>query len=571
MSLDAVGELLRQAQRLIGGGQVALAVRVLERARGLAPEEPQVLLALGTTLLVERRRTAAAAVLQDLAVRTEDPAALFDLARLLTAAEDPEGALAVLEKARTLASASRFAALLRSQLAEVRGLADRLNNARRPDPALAALRLAALALPEDCGIQEALLEQQLRLGDLKGAVGTLAAVRPFEGPDERAVFDRYRHLCDWMAGALAETPARAARLATGGTGKPFLVHATVAWGADYVPLCARHLRCLAAPGNMPALSRRFDLRIALVTTEADFAALQATGALELFRDICPIEPIFLPAEVVRRDEHLRPTSLMYYVFSMALHACIDLARALGAAISPLAVDTVFADGAYGRLAEMAAEGWEALCITSMVCRRESFLADLDARFPDTRAPIRLAVRDLMGMIAGHLHDVTRCAFVSPSNPDFSCPPGVLFWRHGTDVVGHGFCLDPVYVSAAALARYRSYRFTSVDGHLAANIFPSREDWHRVRVIADADDFAMLSLTSERQAAATIGRPFDLRQARLYKTVGSLIAPFNEWVFRHPMTFRGVFPPGSPDEYDPALIGAILGDDGLPPQPVPGET
>ncbi|MEO5336317.1 MAG: hypothetical protein H7841_05415 [Magnetospirillum sp. WYHS-4] len=554
--------LLRHARQLMAGGQPALAIQILDRARGLAPDDIQILAVLATTLLLDRQKAKAAAVLRRLA-EGGDPASLFGLCRPLMGADDPEGALALLRRAESAAAPSLFLALVRKSIADVTALGHRLTNARREDLALVAFRYAAHAMPEDFGVLEALLNHQLRLGDLEGALATVTGAPAFADPSQTQVFARYRHLCEWMRRVLAETPERAARLLATATGKPRMIHATVAWGADYVPLCARHLRCLAAPGNMPALARRFDLRIALVTTPPDYEALRATGALDLFHDICPVEPIFMPVEVVQRDEHLKPTLFMYYAFSMALHAGIDLARALDAAISPLAVDTVFADGAYGRLAELAEDGHEAICMTSMICRRETFVPELEARFAEPNGPIRIKAPDLMGMIAEHMHAITRCAFVSPANRDFSCPPGVLFWKRGRDVIAHGFCLDPVYISAGALARYRTYRFTSVDGHLAANIFPSPEDWKKVRVLADGADFAMLALSSVQQPAATIGGPFDLGQARLYKTVGNLISPFNEWTFRHPIVFRDVFPPGSPDEYDPAIVGAILEDDGIP--------
>jgi Flp pilus assembly protein TadD len=562
-----VARLLENGRRLILGGQVPLAIKAFERAMAVAPENPRVLMALGSAWLANGESAKAAACFRALLpLVATDPAILFEFCRPLAAAGEPTTALQALRQARTVASADLFARLVRIRIADVMALAGRLRTDGQPDLALEAYRFAAAGRPDDFDVCHELLIHQLQLGLLGEALADLHHAPAFNDPEAAATFLRYRHLCEWMLGALAEVEDRGRRLSANAGRKPRLIYALAMWGEDYVTLCARHLRSLAAPGNIPALAERFDLHLSLATTKRDYEALRTTGVLDLFGGRFPVEPVFMPGELVRRDEHLKPSPVMYFIYSMGIHLGIHLARTLGAAVSPLTVDTVFADGAFGRLGELAAQGAEAICTTCPVCDRETFLPALDARFPQWDAAIHLSPRELMRMVHPHLHIIVRSALVSPFNSDFSCPPGVLFWRSGTDLVAHGFHVHPMYVSADRLARYDQYRFMSIDGHLCANLFPEPADWSHIHVITDADEFALVSLTSNRQEAGTTGRPFSLEQARRYKRDRSMIVDYNTWMFRHPIRFHGVFPAGTPDEYDPALVDAILApDDGPVPE------
>jgi hypothetical protein len=553
-----IARLLETGGKLLAGGRVALAIQAIERALDLAPDDPRVLLALASAHLANRDREKAAAILLGLAARMEDsPLAAMELCHPLGAAGEPLAALRLLRRVRDSVAPDLFGMLVRKKISEVMILAERLRFAGHPDAALEAYEYALSGVPDSFKVRHDLLLHQIKMGRLEAALETLRRAPAFDDPEMEATFRRYRHLCEWMAEAMAAVPERAGRVRAEASGKPRLVYILPIWGADYVDLCTRHIRSLAAPGNVPALVERFDLRLALVTTAPDHERLVATGVLDLFGDRFPAEVFIMPAELVRNDEHLKPSPVMYSIFSMALHLGIHFAKAIGAAITPMVVDAVFADGALGRLGQLAEQGHEAICLTCPVCDRETFIPAIDARFGAGGGPIGIKARDLTNLAAEHLHLIVRSALVSPANRDFSCPPGVLFWRSGTDMVAHGFHVHPLYISAGRVAAYDSYRFMSVDGHLCADIFPEPADWERIHVIADADEFAYVTLTSNRQEGGTTGRPFSLEQARLYKTDRSMVSAYNEWLFRHPMRFHGIFPPGTPDEYDPALVEEIL--------------
>ena len=555
---NPIDRLLEDGQRLLKNGQVGLAVQILEQARQQAAENPHVLFALGSALLMNREREAASVHFMTLArMAANDPVFLFELAGPLGASERLDVALEVLRRAKAIAPPDLYQKLCRAKVPDIMVLAERMRFAGNWEGGLEVYSIAATGWPESFNVRHDLLVHQLKMGRLEDALANIADAPSFGDAEADATFARYRHLCEWMRQARTEVPARAERLLKSRGEKPRLLYTLAMWGQEYVDLCARHLRCLATPGNVPALAEDFDLHFVLVTTEPDFRALEETGTLDLFGSAFPVEPIFMPAELVRQDEHLKPSPVMYMILSMGIHLGIDLARAMGAAITPMVLDCIVADGSLARIAEVAREGPEAICFSCPVCDRETFLPELDERFGHEATPIHIDKRDLMRFAGRHLHIIVRSALISPDNPDFSCPPGVLFWRSGQDLMAHGFHVQPLFISAERLARYTDYRFLSLDGHLCANMFPDPGDWSKVRLLETSDEVAYLSLTSNQQQAGTTGQPFSLEQAKLYKTERSMVVDFNEWMFRHPMRFFDIFPEGTADEYDPELVEAIL--------------
>jgi len=556
--MAAVQRLKDSGRTLLQNNQLEPAAKVLAQALTMAPADGEIAYLLGMAQLTLGDKPGAAKSFIVASKSSHGNAvALFDLCHPLVSADDPVSGWRVIKQAQEAASEDLFRNLIQARTHEIILTGERLTNAGRDDLTLKAYELAASARPDAFDALHKLWTHQLRMGLLSDAQATLTEAPVFDDPGEEAATRRYRLLCDWMSKALAANPKRGARFnQEASDGKPRLVYALVLWGDEYVKAGARQLRTLAAPGNMPALAETFDLRLGLVTTPKDYEALKTTGALDLLAESMPCEPIFMPPELVVADEHHKPTELMYYIYNMSLHLCIDYAKASGAGVSPLAADHFFSDGSWRYIGELAAEGYEAACTAAPLCSRETFLPEFDAACPD-EGPIILTSRELMGLCEDHLHAIVKRSTVSPSNKDFNCPPGLLFWMDGHDLVAHGFCVHPMFISAERVAKYSPYRFTTVDGHLLGNMFPNPADWDKVKVIESSDDFAQVGLNTDKQEIKTTGRPFSIDVGRQYLKDRSMIREFNEWIFQWPIRFKGLYKKPKPNEYEANIIPEIL--------------
>jgi len=555
---ETVSRLKATGRKLLQNSRSTTAIKVLQQALEMSPKDGEIAYMLGMAALTNGNKPLAVESFRIAALASRnDVTALFDLSRPLVSADDPLSGWEVIEQAEKTNPSDLFEQLAHSRTHEIVLVGERLTNAGREDLSLKAFQMAARLHPSRFDVLHKLWTHELRLGLLDEARATLRSAPVFDSPDEAAATARYRLLCDWMQETLDGMGERAARFDAAATGgKPRLVYALALWGDHYVAAGARQLRTLAAPGNMPALAEAFDLCLGLVTTPKDFEALKATGAIDLLSDCMTVEPIFMPPELVVADEHHQPTELMYYIYNMSLHLCIDLAKAARAGVSPLAADHFFSDGSWRHIGELAKQGYEAVCTAAPLCSRETFLPAFDTACPQD-GPIVLSSRELMALCEDHLHAIIKRSTVSPSNPDFNCPPGLLFWMDGHDLVAHGFCVHPMFISADRVAQYHPYRFTTVDGHLVGNMFPDPKDWEKVHVIGDSDKFAQVGLNTDHQTIMTTGRPFTIDTGRQYLKDRSMIRDFNEWIFQWPMRFKGLYKKTKPNEYNPNTPKEIL--------------
>ena len=549
--------LAKKGLTLFESGRSNLAFRLFDQAVSLAPNDPDILFLLGSTYLSKRELKKASDIYEKVTgLCWEDPKRLLSLLRPLNAAGHPERSLEALRQVRKLTSPKDFHRLTRTKTGDVIVVAESLTRHGREDLAREAYLTAVEVFPEAFPARHMLWLHQLRMGELKGALETVNAVETYDVPDQEATRNRYRALVGWALDSFDAIPKIAADNLVKANGKPVFVYALSSWGDDYIKLTENSLRSLAAPNNFPALAEKFDLYLFLVTTADSLATLKNSGVIELFEDILTLVPLVMPDEVVYSKEHLQPTPLMYYTYSIAMHLGVALAKEMQGAVAPLFADALFADGSWRYISELIGEGYEAVCGTCPACNREA-INDAIQAFQTSDGIINLTPDDLMGLAGENLHIIVTSALVSPRNHDFSCPPGILYWRNGSTLAAHGFHIHPLYISAKALATYDAYRFTSMDGHLCLNVFPNAEDWPKVKIITDTRSYGLVSLTSIHQESITTKRPFSIDVGRQYLEDKSMIAPFNQWMFEQKIEFMNVFPEGSVDEYNPRIVERIL--------------
>jgi len=400
----------------------------------------------------------------------------------------------------------------------------------------------------------------LNAGNTKMAADHLAKLIRLK-PSLEIVNEAQRHLalCKWMDKSLEETVPAAARRFTAGDNPP-LVIAIAAWGESYIAdFLNLYLRSMEAPGNLPAISQSFDIIFAVVTTKEGQAQLKNSGIEERLAGTAHFEYFAMPSSMVRRSNHLDSTRFIYRTYIQANHIAIAYAQAIGAAINLGVPDAIVADGAFANLAHWALEEKkQAVFAQGLVVSEETFSQSLLADNNGSR-PIAIQARDLMARSAKHLHHLVKNRIVSPSNKDFSEVKSAIFWWGEDGLMGHLIHWHPVYISAERLKKYKDFRYVSIDAILPQLLFPKPDEWNKLHLVTQSDDFGFVTLGPANKSIPSTGKPFDVNAIAQYYHHGIDVREIGRWMFSHKVTYGGFCPSSIPDQeknYDPRIIDYI---------------
>jgi tetratricopeptide (TPR) repeat protein/GTPase Era involved in 16S rRNA processing len=314
--LDEYRDQLYQAQRLLGAGNVAAAIEVLEALLAAKPDHGQALIVLGEARLVAHDPPQAVAAFERaLKLRPGDPAALVGHGLALVSLARHETAIGSL--GRAVAEAAGDRAILADAY---RGLGIAWRRRGDIDKAIRELRKAVAEDGEDVDARAALGEALVTDG----------------GPYEEAV----RHL--ERAAASEHPPA----LALYGLGRMALVESSVAIARDRLAKA----RDLADRDATPLGAQiRFDILIA--QGDAALADRDATRAHGFFLEALQVEPrnaeLHAKIAATHRSIGNLDAALASYERALALGGQIDTLRA--------AVDTAIAAGDALRQSRWAAD------------------------------------------------------------------------------------------------------------------------------------------------------------------------------------------------------------------------
>ncbi|MBI4968086.1 MAG: tetratricopeptide repeat protein [Rhodospirillales bacterium] len=554
--MNAAQRFLGMGYDLMQHGQNAEALVALEKARLLAPDHDQTLFLLGCCYRAMLRHDAALACFRNLADVQPNLAighyyvGLTEIDRRRF--EQGQQAFAVAVRLSEQAGDDFYGILCAQGYA--------LLKEEESERGFAVLQEARRRCPERGDALRILWRHLLQRGDIDGAVRQAeAALALNESPGLLAEARRYITMCAWLRQRLADLPAHLAGLQPAVQAKPGFVLGIAVWGEAYVRMCLYHLRTLAAPGNLPAMARHFAVKLLFVTTQQDRRRLEESGIFDLFSGIAEIDFLDLPNAIVVKEEYFAPSEHMYVVYAMAMHLCLEYARRIKAAVCPFVADTLVADGSFATLADLARQGFKTIFATGLVGTSETLLPEIDAAYGADGAPpqkLVIAPDELMRLGDRHLNAIFLHCIVSPSNADFSLPPGVLFWRTPEGLIGHGFNLHPVFIHPDILETYRTPVFATVDGHLPRFLAPGPKAWALAKVIDDSDLFGIITLAPAGKQFHKSGAAFNIEVEKNYVAGRWPVAAANLWLFRHPMLFRHVRP--SPvSEYDPRIVDEIV--------------
>jgi len=378
------------------------------------------------------------------------------------------------------------------------------------------------------------------------------------------VADAWRHivLCNWMDQALNSIVPKAADLYERGDKPPFVLGIAV-WGDTYVSeFLETYLRSMSAPGNIPALAENFDVRIAVVTTDKGRQQIRESGIEEQLEGKASFDFLLMPGNMVSKVDHSSSTKFIYRTYIMANHVALAYAQAIGAGVSLSIPDGIIADGSYGHIGTLAGdEHIEAVFAQAPPVQEEGFLADIDRVRNEQNGTIHLDSRTLMGIAAQHMHPFVEQRIIGPSNKNFSESRSALFWWSKEGLLCHTFHWHPVYVAPKRLARYKKFRYVSIDGVLPQLLFPEADDWERIHLITDTDDFGFSGTIQADRQFPTTGKPFDINDYVAYFRESAQVRDIGRWLFMSPICFRGFVPQNLKESemaYDPAIVERIAG-------------
>lgn len=248
------------------------------------------------------------------------------------------------------------------------------------------------------------------------------------------------------------------------------------------------LASLLSPNNIPALNPARKSKFLIVTTRADWDALQLEPLfLQMTRYV---EPVWFEMPFPRVDE-LKMLVMSQGHKQVTMRAFAD--RAYGIFVTP---DLVLSDGSVAAMERLAEAGKKVVLSVAIRFAQETLIAEMEREgYFKPGQPLVLPARDLMRMALQHLHTETlRYEFDAPYFADM--PISVYWWvPEGHGMIIYSFSWAPLLVDYATLGDHDASTFDewTMDGDYIHRNFPNPND---VYVSRDSDELVLVSFTKE---------------------------------------------------------------------------
>lgn len=207
----------------------------------------------------------------------------------------------------------------------------------------------------------------------------------------------------------------------------------------------------------------------------------------------------MQVEVVRPEADLpdgdkdKPYALM-----MAAHAdFIKKSNSDGSAMVFIPPDTVWGNGSFRRLLEIAQSGKRLVMLGSARLEKESFLSSLQRYMKGGVLP-GISKRDLVRLAMNHLHNETESLVWNSGVSNIW--PSILFWKVRREgLIVRAFHLHPLMVRPHIGSNFIPLT-ASIDGGYLANVCPDPADEY---IVLDSDEIVAFELSTRRYRANQI--------------------------------------------------------------------
>ena len=244
---------------------------------------------------------------------------------------------------------------------------------------------------------------------------------------------------------------------------------TCVWGPWHVAIMGQvMLPTLLAPGNLPALAKRYDVRYRISTTHADKARIEA---LPVFRTLANTTAVEL---VVDTDEE-RPEPIHHVNW---YHKAIQDARDSGALCAFVPPDVAWSDGTFDRMGAIMAAGKLGTAMPYVRVISETCLPEMNAMTRASDGSLAIRPGELVRTGMRHLHPLTAAALADGRH---GRPSLEMLWR----VPGEGLVLRHI---VRELFSFDPNRIELTHLWYAGGKVSPRD----IHVVTDSDEMFMLS-------------------------------------------------------------------------------
>lgn len=257
---------------------------------------------------------------------------------------------------------------------------------------------------------------------------------------------------------------------------------TFAWGKPYIDRLLEHaLAAALAPGNLPALAKRFDCTVVVVTEEALFDYVRAHPIGMRLQAICSLRLVAIDDLIAEPWQY--GITLAYALF----RGFSDLQDTMtDTFILFLNADFILADGSYERLIPYMVGGHRALLSPSYCAIEENVAPLMSANATENDGIISFAPRALAKIILANLHNTIRAKTVNQDKFHFKYSDQFYWQIDENTILGHQMPIALVGIRPEIVITDIN---TFWDWGVVYDFCPSKT----LTVLGDSDEFLMLEL------------------------------------------------------------------------------
>jgi hypothetical protein len=266
-----------------------------------------------------------------------------------------------------------------------------------------------------------------------------------------------------------------------------------AWGEAYVDRLLDY--CLAsvmAPGNLPALAKKFNCTVVVLTEQRLFARVNAHPITRLIGDVAALRLLSLDDLITESWQY--GMTLAYTLF----RGLADLGPAMTETYSLfLNADFLLADGCYERLIPRILSGERAHLSPSYCAVEEKVRPILSAHAKENQGVIAVPPRQMAELILRNRHNTIRAKTVNQKAVHFAHTDQFYWSLDDNTLLGHQM---PISLIGCRPEQHLIDIEAFWDWGVAYDFCPSKN----LTVLGDSDEFLMLEMRREAEHLSLVG-------------------------------------------------------------------
>ena len=223
--------------------------------------------------------------------------------------------------------------------------------------------------------------------------------------------------------------------------KPRALMATAVWGDWYINAhLTANLRTLLADGNLPELTRRYELTYRVYTGRSDVTRIMSSPAMQEISRLMPVE-----VEILSEQRLADPIATHQWAWGQAT----SYAKESGRFVLFMPPDVAWADKSFAHVADLLTAGKKAIFMTYLRVVSETFVPALQKCRKEAEGVIALAGRDMVALALQHLHPLM--AAHCHDSPYFPSHSEMILWPVRNEgmlvrvLAREMFLYDPTYI------------------------------------------------------------------------------------------------------------------------------